>query len=57
MKHAGAEVLESLEALLVHLRAIGDLRERLCGTFCRKSFLHFHEDPAGIFADLRTAGG
>jgi hypothetical protein len=25
--------------------------------FKSRSFLHFHEDPKGLFADLREAGG
>jgi len=55
MKHAGAETIASLEPMLRTLRARGDLIERTPGTFYRKSqaFLHFHEDPAGIFADLK----
>jgi len=33
-----------------------DLRERSRGVFYLRSraFLHFHEDPKGLFADLRT---
>jgi hypothetical protein len=55
MKHAGAETIARLEPILRKLRARGDLIERSPGTFYRKSqaFLHFHEDPAGIFADLK----
>jgi hypothetical protein len=34
------------------------LKERKRGAFYRKSagFLHFHEDPAGLFADLKVGG-
>ena len=41
--------------LLVQIRAKPGLKERKPGIFYRKSiaFLHFHEDPAGIFADLK----
>jgi hypothetical protein len=41
------------------LRALPDLKEKSRGTFYRKSqaFLHFHEDPAGLFADVRLDGG
>ena len=55
MKHAGAEALDVLEPLLARLRATGLLKERSRGTFYLKSraFLHFHEDPAGLFADVR----
>jgi hypothetical protein len=32
------------------------LKEKKLGVFYRRStsFLHFHEDPAGIFVDLRS---
>jgi hypothetical protein len=56
MKHATATALDALEPLLEQLRAVGGITERKRGTFYRKSsaFLHFHEDPAGFFADLKT---
>jgi hypothetical protein len=40
------------------LRRRLELKERSRGTFYRKSaaFLHFHEDPDGLFADLKRAG-
>lgn len=55
MKHAGAAALDALEPVLARLRAIAQLREKSRGTFYRgsKAFLHFHEDPAGFFADVR----
>ena len=55
MKHAGLEALDKLEPLLVQLRRFGGLKERGRGVFYRsgKAHLHFHEDPAGLFADLR----
>ena len=55
MKHAGADALDALEPVLEQLRAIGGLKEKSRGSFYRKSkgFLHFHEDPAGFFADLK----
>jgi hypothetical protein len=55
MKHANAETLDALEPLLADLRRIEDLVERKRGNFTRKSkaFLHFHDDPAGLFADVR----
>lgn len=57
MKHAGPEALDRLEPLLVRIRALPGLTERKRGTFYRKSraFLHFHEDPKGLFADIRIA--
>ncbi|WP_374570408.1 hypothetical protein [Phenylobacterium sp.] len=57
MKHAGAQALDQLEPLLAQVRALGGLKEASRGVFYRKgrAFLHFHEDPAGLFADLRGA--
>lgn len=59
MKHAGGAALETIEPLLAEIRSLPVLTERKRGVFYRKStaFLHFHEDPAGIFADLREASG
>jgi hypothetical protein len=58
MKHAGAATLESLENLLTQLRSLPGLTEKRLGIFYVKSkaYLHFHEDPAGIFADVRLDG-
>ena len=55
MKHAGADALAQLSELLQKLRNRKELAERRPGIFYvkRKAFLHFHEDPAGLFADLR----
>lgn len=57
MKHAGAAALDQLEPMLQQIRALGAFKERARGTFYFKSraFLHFHEDPAGLFADVRMA--
>ena len=59
MKHAGTDAIDALEDLLAEIRKFPDLREKKRGTFYRKStaFLHFHEDPAGLFADLRDGKG
>jgi hypothetical protein len=59
MKHAGPDALNSVEPLLREIRGLPSLTERKRGVFYRKSsaFLHFHEDPAGIFADLRDPSG
>lgn len=59
MKHAGPDALDHLEPLLTRLRALPGLMEKKRGTFYRKSraFLHFHEDPKGLFADMRDATG
>jgi hypothetical protein len=58
MKHAGPAALDALEPLLAELRALGALVEKKRGTFYRRSaaFLHFHEDAAGLFADLKRNG-
>jgi len=55
MRHATPVVLDALEPLLAQLRACEGLTERKRGVFYRRSsaFLHFHEDPAGFFADVR----
>jgi hypothetical protein len=52
MKHAGEEALDRLETLLAGLRS---LVEKKRGTFYRKSksLLHFHEDPSGLYVDVR----
>ena len=58
MKHAGAVALAELEELLAQLRRVEGLREKKAGVFYyrSKAFLHFHEDPAGLFADVRLDG-
>jgi hypothetical protein len=55
MKHAGEAALNQLEDVLVELRRIPVLKEKKRGVFCRgaSAFLHFHENPAGLFADVR----
>ena len=57
MKHAGPDALARIAPLLAELRARPVLRERRPGVFELKSraFLHFHDDPSGIFADVRLA--
>ena len=59
MRHARPAALDQLEPLLTRLRQIAGLQERTRGVFYLKSkaFLHFHEDPAGLFADIRAADG
>ena len=59
MRHARPEDLDRLEDVLVQLRTLPGLIEKTRGVFYFKSraFLHFHEDPKGLFADLREAGG
>lgn len=55
MKHAGSSALDRLEKLLVQIRQIPALQEKSRGVFYKKSkaMLHFHEDTAGLFADVR----
>ena len=55
MKHAGADTLNALEPLLRQIRKHDLLVEKTPGSFylSSKAFLHFHEDPTGIFADVK----
>ena len=55
MRHARSEALNELEPLLEQLRLVPGVVERGRGVFYRgsKAFLHFHEDPAGSYADVR----
>jgi hypothetical protein len=59
MRHAGPAALDELALLLSALCALPGLKEKSRGIFYSKSkaFLHFHEDPRGLFADLRSAEG
>jgi hypothetical protein len=56
MRHARPEDLDRIEPLLESIReaAAGVLKEKKRGCFYLKSkgFLHFHEDPKGMFADI-----
>lgn len=56
MKHATPVALDALQPLIEKIRLVDGLTEKKRGVFYRKSqaFLHFHEDPAGFFADVRT---
>lgn len=58
MKHASAAALTEYPTLLASLRNIPALNERTPGSFYRKSsaFLHFHEDPAGLFVGVKLNG-
>jgi hypothetical protein len=57
MKHAGPATLARISPLLEELRSRPVLREMRPGVFYLKSraFIHFHDDPNGIFADVRLA--
>ncbi len=55
MKHAGRAALVKLSPILARIRSVPGLKERSRGVFylAGKAFLHFHEDPKGLFADVR----
>jgi hypothetical protein len=59
MRHARDPDLDRLEDLLAALRALPAMVEKKRGVFYLKgrAFLHFHEDPRGLFADIRDATG
>jgi hypothetical protein len=56
MRHASPEDLDNLADLVTSLRETDGLTEKAPGVFYRRSkaFLHFHADPRGLFADVRT---
>jgi hypothetical protein len=56
MRHASPATLDALEPLLAEIRQVEGIVERRRGIWYLRSrgFLHFHEDPAGFFADLKT---
>jgi hypothetical protein len=55
MRHATPQTLKEIEPLLEELRSVPGLVEKRPGIFYRRSkaFLHFHEDPSGLHADVR----
>ena len=55
MRHASAAGLDELDDLLLELRGVDGLKEKKRGVFYRgsRAFLHFHEDPTGLYADVR----
>ena len=57
MKHAGSNSLSRLDAFLSQIRRREGLQEKRPGIFYKRSraFLHFHEDPRGLFADIKFA--
>ena len=59
MKHATDETLARIPDLLEAIaQYVPPLKEKKRGTYYLKSaaFLHFHDDPSGIFADLKVDG-
>jgi hypothetical protein len=59
VRHAGDACLDSIEPLLAALRGVERLREKKRGVFyaAGRACLHFHEDPTGVYADVRVGGG
>jgi hypothetical protein len=55
VRHATQEDLDRVEALLIELRTLTELRERKRGHFSRgsRAFLHFHEDAGDLYVDVR----
>ena len=55
MRHATHEDLDRLEALLLEVRRLPQLRERKRGYFSRgsRALLHFHEDAGDLYVDVR----
>jgi len=58
VRHATPEDLDQIEALLVELRGLPQLRERRRGYFSQadRAFLHFHEDAGDLYVDVRLGG-
>lgn len=56
MKHVTPAALDELEETLRELRRVDGLTEKNRGVFYRgsRAFLHFHEDPTGLYADVRV---
>jgi hypothetical protein len=59
VRHARGEDLDRAEPLIARLRGFAALKEKSRGVFYlrSKAFLHFHADPTGLFADVRTGAG
>ena len=55
MKHVSGAGLDNLDDLLCELRRLDGLTEKKRGVFYRgsRAFLHFHEDPTGLYCDVR----
>jgi hypothetical protein len=56
VKHVTPAGLDELEEVLSELRRVDGLTEKKRGVFYRgsRAFLHFHEDPTGVYADVRV---
>lgn len=55
LRHADSAALDRLLPMLAELRAQPELKEVRPGVFYRRSkaFMHFHDDPSGLHADVR----
>jgi hypothetical protein len=55
VRHVTAAGLDELDDVVRELRAVDGLKEKSRGVFYRgsRAFLHFHEDPSGLYADVR----
>lgn len=58
MKHASPSALQELNGLLQQVRSLPGLVEKKPGIFYARSsaYMHFHEDKAGLFADVKLSG-
>jgi hypothetical protein len=56
VKHVTPVGLDELDETLRELRRVDGLTEKKRGVFYRgsRAFLHFHEDPTGLYADVRV---
>jgi hypothetical protein len=55
VRHVTAAGLDELDDVVRELRGVDGLKEKSRGVFYRgtRAFLHFHEDPSGLYADVR----
>jgi hypothetical protein len=58
MKHASDKKISTMDRQLEEIRKRTGVTEKKPGAFYRKgeALLHFHEDPKGAYADLKSAG-
>jgi hypothetical protein len=57
VKHATPATIEALEPLRAQIRAVDGLQERKPGLFTKngRAHVHFHDDPTGVYADVRAS--
>jgi hypothetical protein len=58
VKHATPATIDALEPLRRQIAKLDGLTERKPGLFTKagRAYFHFHEDPQGIYADVRAGG-